>query len=86
MPLISERTKLRVCEDVLGVLNERYPEPMTTRQVALELARDKEFVRERLEFLEKHGLVKRIGRPRGEYIKWRKWQLTDAARQKYAPY
>ncbi|HII38548.1 TPA: hypothetical protein HA318_00915, partial [Candidatus Micrarchaeota archaeon] len=41
---VSQRTFNKVAEAALAFLNERFPEPLSGREVAAELARDNEFV------------------------------------------
>ena len=83
MPRISQNTRHRIAEQALGLLLEKYPVPMTTREVAKELVRDKEFTKTILEMLRGHGLVKTFGKPAGAgYARWLKWQLTDEGKRK----
>lgn len=85
MSRVSNKTFNKVAESVLAFLNERYPEPLTCREVAEEMARDNEFIKRVLEFLEKQGLIQQIyksseGR---DYLRWTKWQLTPATKSKF---
>ena len=83
MPFISERTKHRIAEMVLGLLLDRYPMPLTTREVADELVRDKEFVKKILEMLRGQGLVRTFAKKTGaSYSRWLKWSLTDEAKKR----
>ena len=83
MPRISQNTRHRIAEQVLGLLLDNYPIPMTTREVAHELVRDKEFVRSLLEMLRGHGMVRTWGKKSGTaYSRWLKWSLTDEAKKK----
>ena len=83
MPRISDRTRHRIAEMVLGLLLDKYPVPLTTREVADELVRDKEFVKSILEMLRGQGLVRIYGKKTGgAYVRWLKWQLTDEAKKR----
>lgn len=83
MPRISQRTRHRIAEQVLGLLLDAYPTPLTTREIARELARDKEFVKSILEMLLSHGMVRAFEKRSGSaYSRWLKWQLADEAKKK----
>jgi len=83
MPRISQNTRHRIAEQVLGLLLEKYPVPLTTREVAHELVRDKEFVRSLLEMLRSHGMVRTFSKRTGAaYSRWLKWQLTDEGKKR----
>ncbi len=83
MPRISERTRHRIAEQVLGLLLDKYPIPLTTREVADELVRDKEFVKKILEMLRSQGFVRTFAKKTGAtYSRWLKWQLTDEGKKR----
>ncbi|MEK6923740.1 MAG: hypothetical protein AABW54_00695 [Candidatus Micrarchaeota archaeon] len=85
MPKISDKTRNKLAGEVVGLLADRFPLPLSTRAVAEELIRDKEFALKILKFCEEKGYVKRTGRPKGgDYRKWLKWTVTPEARQKLA--
>ncbi|MBI3588298.1 hypothetical protein HY995_03535 [Candidatus Micrarchaeota archaeon] len=78
MSKISQKTMHRIAEDALGTLHESFPQPLTTRAVALELARDKEFVLKVMQYLEQHGMVgKAAKKTKGEAVKWNYWKLSE---------
>ena len=78
MSRISKKNFERIASDAVSVLHDAYPVPLTTRAVALELARDKEFVKRVLEFLESKRLVVRVE----GYERWVKWKLSKAAKKR----
>jgi len=82
---ISQRTFGKVAESALAFLNERYPEAVTCREVAEELARDNEFVAKVLFFLKEKGLAMQVtASPRGrDYVRWTKWTLTPSTKAKF---
>jgi len=82
---VSPRTFGKVAEAALAFLNEKYPEALTCREVAEELARDNEFVAKVLFFLKDKGLAMQVtASPRGrEYVRWTKWTLTPATKAKF---
>ncbi len=83
MPRISQRTRHRIAEQVLGLLLDKYPLPLTTREIADDLVRDKEFARSILEMLRSHGMVRTFAKRTGAaYARWLKWQLTDEGKKK----
>ena len=79
MSRISEKNFLRVAEQALHALYERFPEPLSTAALSQEIGRDNEFVLRVLEFLEKKGMAKRTG----NVARMRLWTITPAARKKY---
>lgn len=82
MPKISDRTRNKLAGEVISVLAEHFPEPLTTRAVAEELIRDKEFTLKILLFCQEKGYVKKVARQQGEYKRWCKWTVTPEARNK----
>jgi len=82
---VSQRTFNKVAEATLAFLNERFPEPLSGREVAAELARDNEFVGRVLIFLREKGLVQQVYKsPTGkDYLRWTKWALTPATKAKF---
>ena len=62
----------------LEVLKKYHPTPLTTRFIANEIARDKEFTGDVLEFLMKRGLVDKVLKDEhGQlYKRWMYWSLT----------
>lgn len=79
MSRISRKNFEKIASDAVSVLYSHYPVPLTTRAVAAELARDNEFVKRVLEFLEKRKLVLRVEKG---YERWIKWKLSRAAKKK----
>lgn len=78
MSRISKKNFDRIASDALSTLHVSYPLPLTTRAIAVELARDKEFVKKVLVFLESKKLVVRVA----GYERWVKWKLSRAANKK----
>lgn len=85
MSRVSQRTFNKVAEAALAFLNERYPEPLSCREIAAELARDNEFVGRVLLFLKEKKLVQQVYKsPEGrDYLRWTKWTLTPSTRAKF---
>ncbi|MFH0835585.1 MAG: hypothetical protein V1834_00285 [Candidatus Micrarchaeota archaeon] len=86
MSRVSKKTFDKVAESVLGVLYDNYPGSVSTRFVAGEVARDKEFVAKVLDFLRGKGFVEQWTKSRAgeEYERWAKWRLSKRAYDKYA--
>ena len=86
MSRVSKKTFDKVAESVLSVLYDNYPGAVSTRFVAGEVARDKEFVAGVLEFLRNKGFVEKWMKSRAgeQYERWMKWRLTKQAYNKYA--
>ncbi|MCX6767686.1 MAG: hypothetical protein NTY90_03085 [Candidatus Micrarchaeota archaeon] len=85
MPRISEEKTRRICEHILELIYSTYPSTLFTAEIAVELARDEEFVKRLLEDLEKKGLVARIKTSEGgdKYVRRSRWALSKAAKEKY---
>ena len=81
---ISEANFKRIAESALGVLYEKFPLPLSTTQVAAELARDNEFVLKVMLFLEKKGYAVRVGKGKlGDLSRTVKWKISKQARETY---
>lgn len=86
MSRVSKKTFDKVAEDALAVLYDNYPAAVSTRIVAGEMARDKQFVARVLEFLRGKGFVEKWTKSKGgeDYERWMKWRLTKQAYDKYS--
>lgn len=75
---ISEKKKEKIIEQILAFLYSSQ-KPLFTSQIALEIARDEEFVKELLMKLKKKGFVNEIKKnPEGvDYLKRARWKLSD---------
>ncbi|MEK6817689.1 MAG: hypothetical protein AABX80_02700 [Nanoarchaeota archaeon] len=82
---ISEKNKQKISEHILAYLYSINPRAVFTIQIAQELVRDEEFVKQLLISLKKKGFVIDIkknskGTP---YLKRRRWQLSDKVYRTY---
>ena len=86
MSRVSQKTFDKIAENALSVLYDEYPGSVSTRFVAGEVARDKEFIAKVLEFLCKKGFVEKWTKSRSgeQYERWMKWRLTKRAYDKYS--
>ena len=83
MPKISDKTRNKLAGEVIGLLSDHYPVPLSTRAVADELIRDKEFTLKILKFCQEKGYVKKMGKKTGgEYQRWYKWTITPEAKSR----
>ncbi|MBS3117501.1 hypothetical protein J4430_01315 [Candidatus Woesearchaeota archaeon] len=80
MSRVSQSTERKVKEAILYTLYEAGLKPLYTSSIAIELGRDKEFVRRLLSILECQGLVRHVGKRNSRKKCWR---LTDTAYQEY---
>ena len=76
MAKLSSRTKQLLKDDVVSVLFEKAPVSLFANEVALEMRRDNEFVKELLLELENVGVVERVekgvsGRKYRKRMRWR---------------
>ena len=78
---ISAQNKEKISEQILAHLYSINPRAVFTVQIARELARDEEFIKQLLINLKKKGLVVEIGKnSKGIlYLKRKRWQLSDEA-------
>ncbi len=76
MSRLSEKTKLALKADISSILYENPLRALFTKEISIELRRDKEFTKKLLLEMGKEGLVERIiknnkGKLYKERIKWR---------------
>jgi hypothetical protein len=78
---ISNRKKERISEHILALLYSSSPKSLFTSQIAQEIARDEEFVKNLLLQLKNKKLVVEIKKnPKGVlYLRRIRWRLSDAA-------
>ncbi len=82
---ISEKNKQKISEQILAYLYSINPRAVFTVQIAQELARDEEFVKQLLINLKEKGFVTDINKnPKGTtYLKRIRWKLSDNAYSAY---
>ena len=85
---ISNKKKEKISEQILAFLYSINPKPIFTSQIAEEIARDEEFVKNLLLNLKKKGLVSEIKKnPKGVlYLRRSRWRLSDVAYKAYKNY
>lgn len=80
MSKISQKTRESLMNEINSILYYEAPiKGMFTKQIADKLIRDKEFIRDLLLEMERRGWIKKLGinKRNYEYIKRRKWILSD---------
>lgn len=82
---ISDKKREKIYEQILAFLYSVSPKSLFTQNIAIEIARDEEFVKTLLLELKKKDLVAEIKKnPQGTpYLKRSRWKLTDTAYQAY---
>jgi len=82
---ISDIKKEKISEQILALLYSFFPKPYFTSQIALEIARDEEFMKKLLiELRNKNFVVEIKKNPKGILYKRRsRWTLSDSIYQKY---
>ncbi|MEK6820472.1 MAG: hypothetical protein AABX71_02055 [Nanoarchaeota archaeon] len=82
---ISDKKKDRISEQILAFLYSVSPKPVFTFHIAMEVARDEEFVKNLLLELREKNLITEIRKnPEGKpYLKRSRWRLSDAAYNAY---
>ena len=75
---ISEAKVNKIKENILATLFSKSPQPIFTADIAMEIARDEEFVKKLLEEMEKKKLVVPVKKNNQgiSYIKRTKWRLS----------
>ena len=86
MPRISEKKRERICEQILHYLFSEFPKPQFTSEIAVEIARDEEFIKILLLELEKKGhLLKITKNPEGyDYKRRLRWRLSNKTQETYS--
>lgn len=82
---ISKEKRDKISEQVLALLFSNSPKLLFPFDVAKEIARDEEFIKELLQGLKKKGLVVEVRKnPEGILYKRRtRWKLSDRAYKAY---
>ena len=80
MPRISQQKRDKVSEQILNHLFEISPESAFTADIAKELARDEEFIKNILSTLKNKALVVEINKNRNgvTYLKRQRWRLSNS--------
>lgn len=86
MPTISETKKQKISEQILSHLFLNFPKQLFTSDIAKEIARDEEFTKKLLIFLEGKELVIKINKnSKGDsYLKRARWRLSNKAQEVYS--
>ena len=82
---ISKEKREKISEQILALLFSNSPKLLFTFDIAKEIARDEEFVKELLLGMKKKGLVSEVRKnPEGVSYKRRiRWKLSDRAYKAY---
>ena len=82
---ISDKKKDKISEQILAQLYDTNPRPIYTFHIAMELARDEEFVKKLLLKLKKKGFVIEIKKnSKGiPYIRRSRWKLGEETYKAY---
>jgi predicted transcriptional regulator with HTH domain len=85
MPPISQQKKEKITEQVLFYLYQEFPKSFFTAEIARELARDEEFIKDLLIEIQKKDLIIKITKnPQGiKYLKRTRWRLSNKVHDIY---
>lgn len=88
MPKISQQKIEKIYEQILFYLYSIFPKQLFTSDIAKELARDEEFIKQLLKELEKKELVIKINKnPQGfQYSRRLRWRISNKAYDIYKKY
>lgn len=86
MPTISSKKRQKIQEQILFHLYNKFPKQLFISQIAQELARDEEFIKELIfELLGKELVVKINKNPKGiQYKKRLRWRISNKAHEAYS--
>ena len=86
MPKISQQKKDKISEQILHYLFLISPAAEHTNKIAMEIARDEEFIKSILEDLKSKNLVIEVKKsPQGtDYIRRQRWRLSSQVYNIYA--
>ncbi len=81
MPKISKKKIEKISEQILFYLYSIFPKQIFTSDIAEELARDEEFIKDLLKKLEKNGLIIKIDKnSKGiKYSRRLRWRISNKA-------
>jgi hypothetical protein len=82
---ISKIKQDKISEQILAFLFSKSPKPIFTSHIALELARDEEFIKKLLLDLKNKKLVSEVAKnPQGKiYLRRKRWKLSEEAYKAY---
>lgn len=83
--MVSEEKKEKISEQIMALLYSISPKPLFVIEIAREIARDEEFVKDLLLRLKKKNFVVEIKKnPKGvSYLKRSRWKMSDLAYNAY---
>jgi len=83
---LSQKSFQKVAEQVLGILYERYPAPLSTNAISKEVGRDNEFTGKVMGFLHDKRFVAlcRVSKSGRQFSTRRCWRLSTETHMKYS--
>jgi len=83
---VSQKSFQKVAEQVLGILYDRFPSPLSTNAISKELGRDNEFTGKVLNFLHEKRFValSRVSKSGSQYSSKKCWRLSTETHMKYS--
>jgi len=86
MPRISHQKIQKIKEQIIFFLYSVFPKQVFTSHIAIEIARDEEFMKFLLEQLQKDKLIIKINQnPKGiKYKRRLRWRLSNKAQKAYS--
>ena len=86
MSRVSQKSFQKVAEQVLGILFESYPSPLSTNAISKELGRDNEFMGKVMDFLHEKRFVAlcRVSKSGKQFSTRKCWRLSTDTHMKYS--
>jgi len=86
MSRLSQKNFQKVAEQVLGILYERYPSPLSTNAISKEMGRDNEFTGKVMDFLHTKRFVAlcRVSKTGKQFSTRKCWRLSTETHMKYS--
>lgn len=86
MPKISKEKRDRIQEQILQFLFQIFPKQVFTSDIAVEIARDEEFIKELLQDLEKKEFVVKVDKNSEgiNYLRRARWRLSNKIQEIYS--
>jgi len=86
MSRLSQKNFQKVAEQVLGILYDNYPSPLSTNAISKEMGRDNEFTGKVMDFLhaKRYVALCRVSKSGRQFSTRKCWRLSTETHMKYS--